>query len=78
MAASQHQACIRLYGKAGVFGVFAVVHFDQVALLQVAQQSFTGLFQGFGRYGKTLITRAQQEVRDISRQPVLLFAIGAP
>ena len=58
--------------------VVAVVGFDQVALLHITQQPLVGFFQRIGRYGVALITGAQQEVGDISRQPILFLPVCAP
>ncbi|MNS96784.1 hypothetical protein D3C72_1310990 [compost metagenome] len=61
-----------------MLGVVAVVNLDQVAFLQVTQQSLAGLLQGIGRYGIALLARPQEEVGDISGQPILFLAIRAP
>ncbi|MNJ50475.1 hypothetical protein D3C77_457470 [compost metagenome] len=61
-----------------MLGVVAIVHLDQVAFLQIAQQALAGLLQGLGRHGIALLARPQQEVGDIGGQPILFLAIGTP
>ena len=78
LATRQHQTCVCLHGKAGVFGIFAVIDVDQIALLHVTQQPFIGFFQSLRRHGKSLFASPQEEIGDVRGQPVFLFAISAP
>ena len=78
LTARQHIAGVGLHGEAHVLAVFAVVHVDQLAILQVAQQALAGLLQRLVRHAVALLAGTQQEVGDIGRQPVFLVAVTAP
>ena len=78
MAAGQNQRGIGLHRKAGVIEVVAVIRLDQVALLHVTQQALAGFFQGFSRHRVALVPGTQQEVGDVSAQPVLFFTVSPP
>ncbi|MNN35116.1 hypothetical protein D3C81_1489560 [compost metagenome] len=78
MLAGQHQCRIGLNCKFTRLRIIAVANRHHAGILQIAQKTVVGIVHRLGRYAVTLLTRTDQEIGDVGRQPILFRAIFIP